>query len=217
MSPLFGVTTILAAIVMYDSFGVRRSAGEQAKTLNKLIAEMAYNGNLRKPDDYSRLREILGHQPLEVSVGAVLGLLIATLFSLDQLTPFISWLTTVPIAKEVYIIFGLGAAMIVAPIAILVIAKKKLKKNRKLSELNKYFIGGNIILGILVLFAGFVAREQIAPYGQRWVVVGLLMVWLIFMMIIVWRYLNLRKVSRFSEAMVATRKQEWLRKAGKKK
>jgi hypothetical protein len=99
----------------------------------------------------------------------------------------------------------------------LVLAKKKLKRNRKLSELNKYFIGGNIILGILVLFAGFVAREQIAPYGQRWVVIGLLMAWLIFMMIIVWRYLNLRKVSRFSEAIITTRKQEWLRKAGKKK
>lgn len=217
MSPLFGVTAIFAAIVMYDSFGVRRSAGEQAKTLNKLVAEMAHNGNLRKPDDYSRLREILGHQPLEVLVGAAVGLLIATLFSLDQLTPFINWLTAVPVATEVYIIFGLGAAMIVAPIVIWVLTKKKLKKNRQLSELNKYFVGGNIILGVLILFAGFVAREQIAPYGQRWVVASLLVAWLIFMMIVAWRYLNLRKVSRFSEEMVSTRKQDWLKKAGKKK
>ena len=77
-SPLFGVTAVFAAIVMYDSFGVRRSAGEQARTLNKLIAEMSHNGNLRKPDDYSQLREILGHQPLEVIVGALLGGLVAT-------------------------------------------------------------------------------------------------------------------------------------------
>ena len=93
-SPLFGVTAILAGIVMYDSFGVRRSSGEQAKTINRLIEEMTNNGTLRKPDDYNRLREILGHQPLEVIVGAILGGLVATLFSLDQLDPIIKWLTS---------------------------------------------------------------------------------------------------------------------------
>lgn len=217
MSPLFGVTAIIAAIVMYDSFGVRRSAGEQAKTLNKLIGEMAHNGNLRKPDDYSRLREILGHQPLEVLVGALLGVVIATLFSLDQLTPFINWLTSIPAMTEVYIIIGLGAAMIVLPIVIWVMMKKKLRKNRALAELNKYFVGGNVILGILVLFAGFVAREQIIPYGQRWVAISLLAGWLIMMMIVAWRYMALRKVNRFSEEVVSTRKQDWLKKAGKKK
>lgn len=217
MSPLFGVTAIIAAIVMYDSFGVRRSAGEQAKTLNKLIGEMAHNGNLRKPDDYSRLREILGHQPLEVLVGALLGVVIATLFSLDQLTPFINWLTSIPSVLEVYLIFGLGALMIVIPILTWFLLKKKLKKNRALAELNKYFVGGNVILGILVLFAGFVAREQIIPYGQRWVAISLLAGWLIMMMIVAWRYMALRKVNRFSEEVVSTRKQDWLKKAGKKK
>lgn len=216
MSALFGVTAIFAAIVMYDSFGVRRSAGEQARTLNKLIGEMAHNGNLRKPDDYSQLREILGHQPLEVLVGAVLGLLIATLFSLDQLTPFINWLTTTPTMLETYVVFGFGAGMIVMPVLIWVLVKKKLKKDRALSELNKYFVGGNIVLGTMVLFAGFVAKEQIAPYDQRWVVASLLVAWLIFIMIVAWRYMNLRKVSRFSEEMVSTRKQDWLKKAGKK-
>lgn len=217
MSPLFGVTAIIAGIVMYDSFGVRRSAGEQAKTLNKLVAEMAHNGNLRKPDDYSKLREILGHQPLEVLVGALLGLLIATLFSLDQLTPFINWLTAIPTMIEVYVVLALGVVMIVAPIVLWVVNKKKLKKNRALNELNKYFVGGNIILGILVLFAAFVAREQITPYGQRWVAITLLVAWLIMIMIVAWRYLNLRKVARFSEEVISTRKQDWLKKAGKKR
>lgn len=217
MSSLFGVTAILAAIVMYDSFGVRRSAGEQAKTLNKLIGEMAHNGNLRKPDDYSRLHEILGHQPLEVLVGALLGVLIATLFSLDQLTPFINWLTAVPIKNEVYVVFAIGAAMMIAPIILWVAMRKKLKKNRKLSELNKYFVGSNIILGGVVLFAGFVAHEQIIPYGQRWAVISLFIMWLIALMIVAWRYLAIRKVVRFSDEIIATRKQDWLKKAGKKK
>lgn len=217
MSPLFGVTAILAGIVMYDSFGVRRSAGEQAKTLNKLIGEMANNGNLRKPDDYSRLREILGHQPLEVLVGALLGVSIATLFSLDQLTPFISWLTTIPTQMEVYGMFALGGLIILGPIVLWMLLKKKLKKNRQLGELNKYFVGGNLILGIMMLFAGFVALEQIVPYGQRWVAISILVAWLIMSMIVAWRYIAIRKVYRYSDEIVSTRKQDWLKKAGKKK
>ena len=39
-SPLFGITAILAAIVMYDSFGVRRSSGDQARLLNRLVSDL---------------------------------------------------------------------------------------------------------------------------------------------------------------------------------
>lgn len=217
MSPLFGFSVVLAAIVMYDSFGVRRSAGEQAKALNKLIDEMANNGNLRKPSDYTRLREMLGHQPLEVLVGAMLGVLIATLFSLDQLSPFVSWLTSVAQKTEISIIFVISAIMVVVPVVLWIALRKKLKKDRKLGELNKYFVGSNIILGLMVLFAGFIAREQIIPYGQRWVVLSLLVLWLIMAMIVFWRYLAIRKIDRFGNESSYARKQDWLKKAGKKK
>jgi acid phosphatase family membrane protein YuiD len=216
-SPLFGVTAIISGIVMYDSFGVRRSSGEQAKALNKLIAEMAHNGNLRKPDDYARLREVLGHQPLEVIVGALLGGLVATLFSLDQLSPIIDWVTSLPTKPEIYLILVIGVLMVLAPILYFVLARKKLKKDKKIYELSKYILGVNIIIGLAMIFAGAISYESIAPYGQRWLSVFGVAVWLIFMLIATWRWAGLKKAVKFDTNVVSERKQDWLKKAGKKK
>ena len=216
-SPLFGVTAIIAGIVMYDSFGVRRSSGEQAKTLNKLIGEMARTGNLRKPDDFARLREVLGHQPLEVIVGALLGALVATLFSLDELSPIINWLAALPTKPEIYVIFALGILIALGTIVYFVIARKKIKRDKKIYELLKYVLGVNVIVGVFMLFAGLVSYESIAPYGQRWFSVFIMTAWLIFMLIAVWRWIGLQKVAKFDTEIISERKNNWLVKAGKKK
>lgn len=76
-SPLFAVASVLAAIVMYDAAGVRRAAGKQAKVINKLVREMKVEHTVRD----TRLKELLGHTPLEVLAGALLGVSIAYLFS----------------------------------------------------------------------------------------------------------------------------------------
>ncbi len=216
-SPLFGVTAIIAGIVMYDSFGVRRSAGEQARTLNTLIAEMARSGNLRKPDDYGQLREILGHQPLEVIVGAILGGLVATLFSLNQITPIIKWLTSAPSKLEINIIFGVGAALIIVSLGIFAVYKKKIKKDRELKKINTYFQLSNISLGLSLLLAGLLANESILPYGQRWLAVTIMTIWALLMLIAIWRMANLSKIARFSSPDDDSSKKAWLKKAGKKK
>lgn len=216
-SPLFGVTAIIAGIVMYDSFGVRRSAGEQARTLNTLIAEMARSGNLRKPDDYRQLREILGHQPLEVIVGAILGGLVATLFSLNQITPIIKWLTSAPSKLEINIIFGVGAALIIVSLGIFAVYKKKIKKDRELKKINTYFQLSNISLGLSLLLAGLLANESILPYGQRWLAVTIMTIWALLMLIAIWRMANLSKIARFSSPDDDSSKKAWLKKAGKKK
>lgn len=72
-SPLFAICAILAAIVMYDATGVRRAAGEQAKILNQIVADL-FSGD----PSYSEkaLKELIGHTPLQVVMGALLGLLI---------------------------------------------------------------------------------------------------------------------------------------------
>lgn len=75
-SPLFAVAVVLAAIVMYDAAGVRRAAGKQAKVINKLVREMRVEHTVRD----TRLKELLGHTPLEVLAGALLGLVIAYAF-----------------------------------------------------------------------------------------------------------------------------------------
>ena len=88
--PLFGLTFVFAMVVMYDAMGVRRAAGEQAKVLNKIIFSKMFdiiNEELEEsceerggeaPGDQKELKEYLGHTPLEVLGGMLLGILIAS-------------------------------------------------------------------------------------------------------------------------------------------
>lgn len=66
---LFGVTLYFSLIVMYDAAGLRQAAGRQAVILNRLIDEHFEH----REKETHRLMELLGHTPLEVFVGAVLG------------------------------------------------------------------------------------------------------------------------------------------------
>lgn len=77
-SPGFAFTFVLAAIVMYDAMGVRRETGEQAKVLNRMLYEFSADDS-HWAEDYKRLKEKVGHTPLEVLSGALLGILIAVL------------------------------------------------------------------------------------------------------------------------------------------
>ena len=73
-STSFAIAFMLAFIVMYDATGVRRAAGEQARILNQLVNNLAEN----KPVYLKKnLKELIGHTPLEVVVGSLLGILIA--------------------------------------------------------------------------------------------------------------------------------------------
>ncbi|MFL7808114.1 MAG: divergent PAP2 family protein [Anaerolineae bacterium] len=68
-SPLFALAVGIAGVVMYDAAGVRRAAGHQAAVLNQIIDEL-FQGH---PISEERLRELLGHTPLQVLAGAILG------------------------------------------------------------------------------------------------------------------------------------------------
>lgn len=76
-SPIFAITFILAAIVMYDAIGVRRETGEQSKVLNMIIEDMEEEGQTIEYD--KRLKEMIGHTPFQVLSGALLGILITIL------------------------------------------------------------------------------------------------------------------------------------------
>lgn len=73
-SPLFALSTVFALVVMYDAAGVRRAAGQQAVILNKIIDSLVKS-------DFShtekRLKELLGHTPVQVFAGAILGIAVA--------------------------------------------------------------------------------------------------------------------------------------------
>ncbi|OGC29457.1 hypothetical protein A2311_06635 [candidate division WOR-1 bacterium RIFOXYB2_FULL_48_7] len=71
-SPLFTISLVFALIVMYDATGVRRAAGKQAEILNKIVDDIYANGKVR----IEKLREILGHDPIEVFAGVTLATII---------------------------------------------------------------------------------------------------------------------------------------------
>ena len=70
-SAAFAVAVILAAVVMYDACNVRRSAGDTARLVNKLLQHVE---KLTAEDLADNLREVMGHTPLQVLMGALLGL-----------------------------------------------------------------------------------------------------------------------------------------------
>lgn len=67
-SPAFAISVILAVVVMHDAMGVRRQAGEHAKAINELMEMLAGD---TAPEE--KLQELLGHTPLQVILGGVLG------------------------------------------------------------------------------------------------------------------------------------------------
>jgi len=74
----FAIALCLAAIVMYDAAGVRRTVGLQAQVLNKMIEEIFSE---HPHISGERIKEFLGHTPKEVLVGAAFGILIAYSFN----------------------------------------------------------------------------------------------------------------------------------------
>lgn len=70
-TPIFALSLIVAFVVMYDACGVRRAAGKQAVLLNKLIETPGLTGMQVS----ERLVEVLGHTPVQVFVGALIGVI----------------------------------------------------------------------------------------------------------------------------------------------
>ncbi len=79
-SPFFAIAAILSIIVMYDAMGVRRETGIQAKVLNELTEVIEKMGSDLSNDE--KLKEFVGHTPIQVFVGAILGIIIALIYCL---------------------------------------------------------------------------------------------------------------------------------------
>ena len=74
----FAISATFAIVVMYDAMGVRRETGKQARILNEMIGLFADMGNSFKTPE-EKLKEFVGHTPLQVLMGAILGIFIAVL------------------------------------------------------------------------------------------------------------------------------------------
>lgn len=76
-SAIFGLSVVLACIVMYDAAGVRRETGTQAIVINQILKDVLINGKQISDEE---LKELVGHTPLEVAGGAVVGLVVSLVY-----------------------------------------------------------------------------------------------------------------------------------------
>lgn len=72
---IFAMSVVFAFVVMYDAAGVRRAAGKQAAILNKIIE----TPGLSSVEVQEKLVEFLGHTPIQVFVGAIIGIIIGAI------------------------------------------------------------------------------------------------------------------------------------------
>ena len=73
----FAVSFVVSMVVMYDAIGVRRETGKQAKLLNSILNENPLKLKLNAEVLQEKLKEYVGHTPLQVMAGAILGILLA--------------------------------------------------------------------------------------------------------------------------------------------
>lgn len=76
-STYFAICLCFSLVIMYDAAGVRRAVGKQAVILNKMIEDM--HRKKEKNLTEKRLKELIGHTPIEVFAGALLGIILANL------------------------------------------------------------------------------------------------------------------------------------------
>ncbi len=75
-SVAFALAAVFAMVTMFDAQGVRRSAGQQAVMLNQILDDMYWKGKI----EADRLFELIGHSPLQVIIGGLLGIVLANIF-----------------------------------------------------------------------------------------------------------------------------------------
>ena len=73
----FAVVAVFSLIIMYDASGVRRAVGKQAVILNQIVDDLQH----KKHIEQKKLKELVGHTPVEVFFGAILGIITALVFN----------------------------------------------------------------------------------------------------------------------------------------
>lgn len=76
-SDIFAIAAVISCIIMYDASGVRQAVGKQATIINQLV-EVLQN---RKMTPEEKLKELVGHTPKQVLLGALLGILVGIIFN----------------------------------------------------------------------------------------------------------------------------------------
>lgn len=76
-TPLFAIALLFAIVVLFDAQGVRHASGRQAEVLNRILDDIYWKKRIKE----DRLKELLGHTPVEVLTGTAVGIVVALFFS----------------------------------------------------------------------------------------------------------------------------------------
>ena len=79
VSSMFSICAVFSMVVIYDALGVRRETGRQGEVINRILREFLLDG---KPLSEENMKTLVGHTPLEVLGGVIIGLGISLLFML---------------------------------------------------------------------------------------------------------------------------------------
>ncbi len=214
-SHLFGFILLFAAIVMYDSFGVRRSTGEQAVAINVILSSLEHD-RIKMDMPQHKLREVLGHKPAEVAIGALLGIALGGLFNFSRLGTQYNYISSTPGKIEMLAYAVLFATMLVVGVVIRLVFSRRYRKSTVMKRLGRQIVLLSQTVGWLGLVAAF-GQYQRLPYlagrGWSWVMAAVLVIWAVYL------------VAKFSSIVPAElaleleqqRKKKWLTKKPKKR
>ncbi len=212
-SHLFGFTLIFAGIVMYDSLGVRRAAGEQGAAINMIVASLRHDKvRLDKPD--LEVREVLGHKPDEVAVGALVGIILALVFNYQHISPLTTWLGAIPGRIELIVYAVIAGILIIGGI----IQHQLLRRrgSEALSALSRRLLFLCETIGVLMAVFVVSAFERVNYLSMRFYFLASILALVIWGS---WLYLSNRH--RLPAALAleseAARKEKWLPKPKKKR
>ena len=165
-SQVFGFSVIFAAIVMYDSFGVRRSAGEQGAAINMLIESLDRN-RVKLDEPKLRVREILGHQPREVMAGAFLGVGLALLFNYQRLGAFGAFLQTIPKRPELIVYAAVFVALLVIGLVARFFFRSRYPKSKAIKTVTRRVLTATQTVGWLGLVSAALVYENASYFAWR--------------------------------------------------
>jgi uncharacterized protein len=207
-SPFFGFAAIFAAIVMYDSFGVRRASGEQAAAINMLI-ESLDRGRIKLAEPRLRLREILGHQPDEVTVGAIVGLALGALFNYSRLGWFGGWLQTVPSRHELIVYTAAFVVILLGGVVARLIMRARYPKSKTMRRLGRRLVVMTQTIGWLGLLSSVFIYERASYLAWRlWpvLILTLGLLWAVWLFVVSYRNVP----AGLAEEATQARKLKWL-------
>ena len=72
----FALAAVFALVTMFDAQGVRRATGQQAQILNQILDDIYFEGKI----EANRLKELVGHTPIQVVIGALIGIILGVFF-----------------------------------------------------------------------------------------------------------------------------------------